>query len=291
MKQRIISAIIAVIICIPIILYGGSIFYLSVALIGLIGFTELLKSRRENRNIPVLINAIGLVCFIILMMDGWGNNVFLMDTYSKIHMIIFVVLLPVVFYNSSKKYNIEDAFFLLGSIFFLGFAFNTLASVRINSLYHFIFLLLITIMSDTFAYFTGYFIGRHKMCPTISPNKTWEGFFGGLIFSTFVTNSPEYSGFSFLPSPELKPTITQCTAALSADSLSHLNVRWAKSICIPKRLYSGFHTSATCSPWVMELVETKAAFLHLIRPSGTFPSRGRFEVAIYSAALKYHPAT
>lgn len=37
--------------------------------------------------------------------------------------------------------------------------------------------------SDTGAYITGVSFGRHKMAPVISPNKTWEGFAGGLVFS------------------------------------------------------------------------------------------------------------
>lgn len=35
---------------------------------------------------------------------------------------------------------------------------------------------------DTGAYITGSLFGRHKMVPSISPNKSWEGFLGGVIF-------------------------------------------------------------------------------------------------------------
>ena len=38
--------------------------------------------------------------------------------------------------------------------------------------------------SDTFAYFAGSFMGRHKLCPSISPGKTVEGFAGGLLGTT-----------------------------------------------------------------------------------------------------------
>lgn len=40
--------------------------------------------------------------------------------------------------------------------------------------------------SDVFAYFVGSAVGRHKMAPRISPNKSWEGFFAGLFGSMGV---------------------------------------------------------------------------------------------------------
>jgi len=40
--------------------------------------------------------------------------------------------------------------------------------------------------TDTGAYFIGSKFGKHKMAPVISPNKTWEGFIGGLVTSTLA---------------------------------------------------------------------------------------------------------
>lgn len=37
--------------------------------------------------------------------------------------------------------------------------------------------------NDSFAYLTGRMIGKHKMIERISPNKTWEGTIGGVVFS------------------------------------------------------------------------------------------------------------
>ena len=41
----------------------------------------------------------------------------------------------------------------------------------------------ITKFSDMGAYLTGSAIGRHKLVPHISPKKTWEGFFGAIVFA------------------------------------------------------------------------------------------------------------
>jgi phosphatidate cytidylyltransferase len=50
-----------------------------------------------------------------------------------------------------------------------------------------IFTVLIAVFADdTAAYFVGRTIGRHKLAPTISPGKSWEGFVGGTIAAMAV---------------------------------------------------------------------------------------------------------
>jgi phosphatidate cytidylyltransferase len=45
------------------------------------------------------------------------------------------------------------------------------------------FLVLVTEANDVLQYITGKLLGRHKIMPKVSPNKTWEGFLGGWILT------------------------------------------------------------------------------------------------------------
>ena len=51
--------------------------------------------------------------------------------------------------------------------------------------------------TDTFAYFTGVLLGKHKLIPEISPKKTVEGSIGGIVFCTlgFVAFALIYNNF------------------------------------------------------------------------------------------------
>lgn len=50
-----------------------------------------------------------------------------------------------------------------------------------------LYLIAITKFSDMGAYVVGSLIGQHKMIPHISPNKTWEGFAGAILFSVLIS--------------------------------------------------------------------------------------------------------
>ena len=80
MKTRVISAIVALIIIIPIIFYGGIVFEIGVAVIGLIGLWELLKLREGEKKFPLLIKGITFLSFlaIVILNTGYSNN-FMVD--------------------------------------------------------------------------------------------------------------------------------------------------------------------------------------------------------------------
>lgn len=195
MKKRILSALIMLVIIIPILIKGGVLFSLTTAAIGLLGFKELLDLKEKE--IPFFVKIIAIFSFLYLTLSNLENKTLFYANYKSITLILFFILVPLVIYRDNKKYDIEDALFLIGSIFFLGVAFNYLIVVRQFSLYYLIFLLLITIITDTFAHLTGTLIGKHKLCPSISPNKTVEGFIGGVVFGTFVSTVFYISVFEY----------------------------------------------------------------------------------------------
>lgn len=75
------------------------------------------------------------------------------------------------------------AFTLFGPVY-LGFTLNFLYRIRLEygppALY---FLFAVIFLGDTGAFFVGKPFGRHRMTPTASPNKSWEGSAGGILFA------------------------------------------------------------------------------------------------------------
>ncbi len=61
------------------------------------------------------------------------------------------------------------------------------------------FFFLVLMGSDTGAYYTGRLLGKHKLAPSVSPGKTWEGAFGGMAASLATAALAHYWFFTELP--------------------------------------------------------------------------------------------
>lgn len=188
MKQRTISAIVALIIVIPITIIGGDIFNLAVYIIALLGLKELLDIKESKKEIPLFIKLISITFFTVIILSNFDSSILTLSMdYRIISGMFLAFLTPTVLYHDRDKYSINDAFYLIGGIFFLAISMVLLINIRQSSLSVLIYLILITTITDTFAYITGMLIGKHKLLESISPKKTWEGTIGGTIFGTFVS--------------------------------------------------------------------------------------------------------
>lgn len=185
MKKRIISAIIMILVIVPLIFVGGIPYSLGVGLIGCIAYKELIEIRKDKSNdYPNLMKCIGLVSMLYLIYSNFEKYGLLFGvSYKVLCGIILVLCIPILFYKN--KYKVTDTFYLLSNVLFLGIGFNLLISVYNYGIKYFILLILITTLTDTFALFGGKLIGKHKFT-SISPNKTIEGCIIGSLVSTFI---------------------------------------------------------------------------------------------------------
>ncbi len=187
MKQRVISAILAFIIFIPIFIIGGSLFNFAFYILTLLGLKEFMSAKEKEKKFPDFIRMISYIMITFLYFSTTINNnlSFSLD-YRLISGLFLTILLPVIVYHNEKVYSVKDAFYLLGGVFFLGYSMSLFYLYRNISIELIIYLFLITILTDSYAYFIGSLIGKNKLLEVVSPKKTWEGTIGGSLVGTFV---------------------------------------------------------------------------------------------------------
>lgn len=104
-------------------------------------------------------------------------------------LVLFAVLCAIFIRQMPQKNNSKPfetvAGTLLG-IMYVGFLLTFIIRVMIvdgqfEGQWLFFYLLAVVKIGDTGAFFAGSTLGRHKMSPRLSPNKSWEGFVGGMI--------------------------------------------------------------------------------------------------------------
>ena len=128
----------------------------------------------KNLSIRILSSFI----FIILY-----SSIFFYYTDKIIYFItlIYFLICLEVFFNFKKSINI---IILYISISYLSIA---IYIIFVFNLYEFTAIVLVIICFDSFCYLFGKIFGKNKILNKISPNKTYEGLFGGIIFTNLVS--------------------------------------------------------------------------------------------------------
>lgn len=181
MKTRIITAIIGIILCVLLMVFGEMyplIFAIAVALVNAIICTEFLTAKKLQKNPPVLITTIlfALAMPSLACTDFWYIALF---TYSVL-MFVFLIFLR-------QEIKVSDITFAYSGVVLISLSLSTISKlVTLSGQWHSFYLVMTVVsawVADSAAYFTGSFMGKKKLCPSISPKKTVEGVVGGAVGS------------------------------------------------------------------------------------------------------------
>jgi len=165
--------------------YSFPAFTILAAVAGLLGAVEFYRMVGISKVVPLaVLGTLLTLLFIIYPHFHFGLNVSVISL-----LVTAAVILPLVLMIFLPKQ--EGLFRLwawtLTGVLYLGWLISYLVALRIEAGRDWLFLALFaTFGSDTAAYFVGKAIGRHKMAPSISPGKTWEGAVAGLVGAVIV---------------------------------------------------------------------------------------------------------
>ncbi len=182
MLKRVVSGVLGIPLLLAIIYYGGTALYLSVMVVSLIGLYEFYEAVKHKSINPV--SSLGfLVSILMISFINYSTN-----PIYILFILVFTTIILSLILLVKPKYNITDASVTIYGIIyvtiFLGHI--ILTSKQENNIA--IWLIFITAWAtDTCAYFTGYFLGKKKLCPTISPKKTVEGAIGGTLGAVLIS--------------------------------------------------------------------------------------------------------
>lgn len=184
MKTRIISALIMLPLLL-IIYFGGKILLLACFIIGLMGVREFYKGFEAMGVKPCYTIAYGSLLAL------YAINLFVVSAQRENelqwYMLWFfaVIVSSLLYLFKIEERKLEDAMATITGIFYIVFFSYHVALVDQSGEYRLLvwLIFLSAYGTDIMAYFTGYFLGKHKLCPKISPKKTIEGSIGGIIGS------------------------------------------------------------------------------------------------------------
>lgn len=185
LQKRVIFGALAAAIFLPVMWTGGLIFELMIGLLGMIATAELLKM---NRLSPSSIEGLLAMLATFVLTVPVGRYLTFLPTdgnYILFAMVVFFLLGSIVFHIG--EYTYSDVVFPIASSFYVGIGFHHLIAARTDGFDKVLFALFIVWATDIGAYLVGRQIGRRKLMPSVSPNKTIEGSLGGIASAVLVS--------------------------------------------------------------------------------------------------------
>lgn len=195
MKTRIISGIVMALIVAAFLTLGivvSPLFITAfIAAVTAVAVYELLCNAVGIKSKAALIGACAYSFLNVFALDS--NTVDLINIsrfeLSVAFSIIFFIFAAVVILVSHKSFTLTHIVTLAAMPIPVSFAFSSLGAVlsHQNGIFYLLMLLNFSSVCDMGAYFVGSTLGKHKLCPEISPKKTVEGAVGGILSGIVVS--------------------------------------------------------------------------------------------------------
>jgi phosphatidate cytidylyltransferase len=190
---------------IPLILaaayFGKSYFFiftLAIAIIAFLEFSRMSEKKGIKTNVVAGITSILLIFY---------NQYYTRLNFFEIFMVIVLILLMAELFRNKGSALMNLGATILG-VSYIGVFASALLSIReiypdIGNLYDRGGFVIITIMAaiwicDSAAYFGGTALGKHKLFPRVSPNKSWEGAVFGFVFAILTVVAAKFLILDFL---------------------------------------------------------------------------------------------
>jgi len=194
LKNRIITAVWAIPLIGVIIWFGEPYFTIFVAIVGLLAAIEFFRLTKEIKAQALAVFGIIWTTLLIVVRNP-GIHSWLaacIDTELLVPAIItfgMAVSLILLLGRKQKQGAFTDWSWTLAEILYVGWLLGYLVALRgLDNGKSWVFLAVFaTFGSDSAAYFIGKAFGKHKLAPTISPGKTWEGSIAGLLGAVAIS--------------------------------------------------------------------------------------------------------
>jgi phosphatidate cytidylyltransferase len=184
MQKRVITAVVAVAIFLPILIWSNTVvFALAMGVLCAIASAEMLRCVGLLRLYPISIPMISLGA-VLPVLPYWLERATLEHIGITALVVASLYLFAVMTFSHGKVtlQNVGNAY-LTG--FYIIAAFCAMSALRYRTAvgeYVYLICFIGAWVTDTFAYFSGYLFGKHKLIPDVSPKKTVEGSIGGTLF-------------------------------------------------------------------------------------------------------------
>lgn len=175
MITRIITGAILALVSIVVIINGGLVYFFVLLALALVGLNEYLQLVKRYRPLPLA----GFLAVIAMLSMAWFETP--LAVLGVIALGFVLVAVSGLLIGPKPGITVRMAATTLG-VLYLGLGFAHLLLLRELDTGRDIVLTVIfgTWAGDTVAYFTGKYFGSTPMVPHLSPQKTWEGFAGGV---------------------------------------------------------------------------------------------------------------